>query len=111
MACADLGSVTSRVNMTLRYEPFSAEVRDDPYPHYAELRRQAPVYWADEAKAWCLARYEDVQFALRHAELFSSDAMRSMLIGAKPGADPATDPAMMDQVLALARAFPYSLEE
>jgi hypothetical protein len=57
------------------YEPFSETVREDPYPYYAALRDEAPVYWAEGAQAWCVSRYDDVQFVLRNAELFSSDAM------------------------------------
>jgi cytochrome P450 len=63
------------------YEPFSETVREDPYPYYAALRDEAPVYWAEGAQAWCVSRYDDVQFVLRNAELFSSDAMRTMLMG------------------------------
>ena len=64
------------------YEPFSEAVREDPYPYYAALRDEAPVYWAEGAQAWCVSWYDDVQFVLRNAELFSSDAMRTMLMGA-----------------------------
>ena len=30
------------------YEPFSDAVREDPYPYYAALRDEAPVYWAEQ---------------------------------------------------------------
>jgi len=26
------------------YDPFDAAVKRDPYPHYADLRRQTPVF-------------------------------------------------------------------
>jgi cytochrome P450 len=94
-----------------RYEPFSPAVRDDPYPHYAALRERAPVYWAEEAQAWCISRYDDVQCVLRNVELFSSDAMRSMLIGARPGVNPIDDPVAMHRALALMEAMPFALEE
>lgn len=93
------------------YEPFSAETRDDPYRYYAELRESAPVYWAEGAQAWCVSRHEDVHAVLRTPEVFSSDAMRSMLIGASAGVDPLNDPAAVERVLAMARAFPFSLDE
>ena len=73
------------------YEPFSEAVREDPYPYYAALRDEAPVYWAEEAQAWCVSRYDDVLFDLRNPELFSSDAMRTMLMGARPGINPLED--------------------
>lgn len=69
--------------MRVHYEPFSAAVRDDPYPHHAALRERAPLHFAEEADAWCVARYDDVRAVLRDAERFSSDAMRSFLMGAR----------------------------
>src|SRR5262249_9554258 len=74
------------------YEPFSDAVREDPYPYYAALRDQAPVYWAKGAQAWCVSRYDDVHFVLCNPELFSSDAMRTMLMGARPGVNLLEDP-------------------
>ena len=97
--------------MTPDYEPFSAAVRDDPYPIYARLREQAPVYWASGAQVWCVSRYADVHAVLRAAEDFSSDAMRTILAGGRPGEDPATDPAAMQRLLAFAQALPFSAQE
>src|SRR6516164_5753799 len=77
------------------YEPFSEAVREYPKPYYAALRDEAPVYWAEEAQAWCVSRYDDVQFVLRSPDLFSSDAMRTMLMGARPGVNPLEDPEVM----------------
>ena len=95
----------------VRYEPFSVAVREDPYPYYAALRQEAPVYWAEEAQAWCVSRYDDVQLVLRHAELFSSDAMRSMLMGARPGVNPIEDPEVMERALALTQAMSFPMDE
>jgi cytochrome P450 len=93
------------------YEPFSEAVREDPYPYYAALRDEAPVYWAEGAQAWCVSRYDDVQFVLRSPELFSSDAMRTMLMGARPGVNPLEDPEVMARALALTQALAFPLEE
>jgi cytochrome P450 len=93
------------------YEPFSEAVREDPYPYYAALREEAPVHWAEEAQAWCVSRYDDVQFVLRNAELFSSDAMRTVLMGARPGVNPLEDPETMARALALTQALAFPLEE
>lgn len=94
-----------------RYEPFSVDVREDPYPYYAELRERAPVYWAEEAQAWCVSRYDDVQYVLRNAEVFSSDAMRSMLMGARPGVNPLEDPTVMTRVMAITQAMSFPMDE
>lgn len=93
------------------YEPFSEAVREDPYPYYAALRDEAPVYWAEGAQAWCVSRYDDVLFVLRNAELFSSDAMRTMLMGAPPGVNPLEDPTVMARALALTQALGFPIEE
>jgi cytochrome P450 len=48
---------------------------------------------------------------LRSPEDFSSDAMRTMLIGARPGTDPAADPAALQRMLAIAQALPFPAQE
>ena len=96
--------------MTVRYEPFSPEVRDDPYPHYAILRERAPVHWAEEARAYCVSRYEDVRAVLLDPQRFSSDAMRTMMIGNAPGTDPMSDPESMRRMLAIVSALPFPPE-
>jgi cytochrome P450 len=57
------------------FDPFSPEVQRDPYPHYAALRRAAPVYEVPGRGMWAVSRHADVGFALRHPELFSSSIM------------------------------------
>lgn len=54
------------------YDPFAAEVKRDPYPYYAWLRAQAPVYHNQRLDIWALSRYRDVCAALRNHEVFSS---------------------------------------
>ena len=74
---------------TFRFDPFSSELRANPYPAYAELRRHAPVYRVESSGLYTVSRYADVLFVLRHPELFSSSAMTSVLAGAIVGAAPA----------------------
>jgi len=93
----------------VRYEPFSEAARQDPYSHYAALREEAPVYWADEAEAWCVSRHADVLYVLQNPQLFSSGAMRTVLTGAPPGADPMRDPQTMQRFFAIAEALPFPL--
>lgn len=40
-------------------EPFAAEVRADPYPHYAVLQERCPVCWHRDGY-WLVSRYADV---------------------------------------------------
>ncbi len=97
--------------MTLSYDPFSADVRDDPYPHYARLRDEAPLYWAEQSQAWCVSRFDDVRSVLRDPERFSSDAMRTFLLGAKPGVDPMKDPEAAQRMLGIAQMLPFPIQE
>jgi cytochrome P450 len=47
------------------FDPFSAQIPDDPYPMYRELRDHAPVYRNDARDFWALSRFDDVQWASR----------------------------------------------
>ncbi|HTF34160.1 MAG TPA: cytochrome P450 [Myxococcota bacterium] len=97
--------------MTIEYTPFSPQVRANPYPYYRALRDQAPVYRIESLGAYAVSRYADVHFVLTHPEIFSSDAMRTMFVSAKPGADPTRDPEMLAGMISLAQALPFTAHE
>ena len=42
------------------YDPFSDSVMRDPWPHYAQLRRDAPVFYHERYDTWFLSRFEDI---------------------------------------------------
>jgi cytochrome P450 len=65
--------------MLLAYDPFSMEFRADPYPHYARLRTEAPVFHSETARMWIVSRFEDVVRVLKESTVFSSDAMAAIL--------------------------------
>jgi cytochrome P450 len=69
----------------MRYDPFASDIVADPYPVYDWLREEAPVYFAEDTKAFVLSRYDDVTWALGDTDLFSSDAMRGVLMGQPTG--------------------------
>ena len=54
------------------YDPVSAQSHDDPYPAYARLRDEFPLYFIERHGVWALSRYADVRDALRDWETFSS---------------------------------------
>jgi cytochrome P450 len=58
--------------MPITFDPMAPADWDDPYPTYRRLRDEAPVHYAPESKTWTLSRYDDVVFALKHPDLFSS---------------------------------------
>lgn len=66
------------------YSPFDAEVMEDPYPVYRELRDHAPVYWSSQANCWVLSRYHDVSAALADPATYSS---ASGIFPTPPGVD------------------------
>jgi cytochrome P450 len=68
--------------MSERPNLLSPEVRANPYPLYARLRRQAPICQVEPRGLWLLTRQEDVLYALKHPELFSSAGLaRALEVG------------------------------
>ena len=61
----------------LDYDPLDPVVSHDPYPYYAVLRREAPVYRVPAHGFYAVSRYEHVLTVLREHERFSSAAMRA----------------------------------
>ncbi|WP_433442287.1 cytochrome P450 [Nonomuraea sp. CA-141351] len=59
--------------MDVVYNPYDPLVNDDPYPVYARLRREAPIYHNAELGFWALSRHADVSAALGDSALLSSD--------------------------------------
>jgi cytochrome P450 len=56
----------------IEFSPYAYEVHDDPYPFYARLRAEAPVYRNEELNFWALARHADVLAAFKDAKRFSN---------------------------------------
>ncbi|MDN2500591.1 cytochrome P450, partial [Nocardia nova] len=58
--------------MSVQFSPYDFGIHDDPYPVYAQLREQAPVFRNSDDDFWALSRYADVLAALRDSDRFSS---------------------------------------
>ena len=54
------------------FDPYSVAVQEDPYPFYAVLRRDFPLYWSEQANCWALSRYDDIAAACSDPARFSS---------------------------------------
>src|SRR3546814_301767 len=67
------------------YDPFDAAVAGDPYATYRWLRDEAPVHHSPVTDTFVLSRWDDVTWALNDHDLFSSDAMRGVLLGQDTG--------------------------
>jgi cytochrome P450 len=58
--------------LEVSYDPYDYAIHEDPYPTYARLREQAPLYRNDELDFWAISRHADVAAAFRDHERFSS---------------------------------------
>jgi hypothetical protein len=56
----------------LAYNPYAYAIHEDPYPTYARLREEAPLYRNEAAGFWALSRHADVIDAFRDSQRFSS---------------------------------------
>lgn len=57
---------------TLLFDPYDYSFHDDPYPLYARLRDEAPLYYSQAEGFWALSRHADVLAALRDDVTFSN---------------------------------------
>lgn len=62
--------------MSNRVNLLAPEVRANPYPVYAELRRNAPVSQVDPGGLWVVARQADVLTVMKNPQHFSSEGIR-----------------------------------
>ena len=56
----------------VRYDPFSYEIHEDPYPIYRRLRDEAPAYRDETHGFFALSRYADVRAALHDPATYCS---------------------------------------
>ena len=64
-------SVTSTTDPVV-FDPYSIEYFDDPFPVYARLRDEAPVYHNEHYGFYALSRYQDVFDASTNWQTFTS---------------------------------------
>jgi cytochrome P450 len=56
----------------LHFSPYDYAIHEDPYPTYARLRDEAPLFHNPDVGFWALSRHADVVAAFRDADRFSS---------------------------------------
>jgi cytochrome P450 len=61
----------------MEYSPFLPEVKEDPYPYYADLRQQAPAYQIPDIGLWAVSRYDDVLYVQHPGDNLVSDLVRA----------------------------------
>jgi cytochrome P450 len=66
---------------TIDFNPFAAEIIENPYPGFALLRKYAPVYEVEGLFMRIISRYDDVVAALRDTGSFSSTIIDASFSG------------------------------
>ena len=61
-----------RADNTVSYTPYDLDIVTDPYPTYARLREEAPLYYNERYDFWALSRHADVEKALANWQTFSN---------------------------------------
>ncbi len=56
----------------LTFDPYDYAIHVDPYPTYARLRAEAPVFHNPDVWFWAYARHADVLAALKDSDTYSS---------------------------------------
>jgi cytochrome P450 len=64
--------VTTSTESVVRFDPYDVELIADPYPMFARLRDEAPLYYNAEYDFFALSRFADVNKALVDHTTFSS---------------------------------------
>lgn len=54
------------------FDPYDVDINADPYPTYARLREEAPIYYNERYDFWALSRFDDVQKGLVNWETFTN---------------------------------------
>jgi cytochrome P450 len=94
------------------FDPTDAGVRRDPYPHYRELRRKAPVHFVESTAFYTVACQRDVREVLRDTASFSSRAMRNLRGNGRPQGSSFSSPDLSPEEAArLIAALPFAPQE
>jgi cytochrome P450 len=64
--------MTTDTVVPLQYSPYDYQIHEDPYPTYARLRDEAPLYRNDDLDFWALSRHEDVLSGFRNPAQLSN---------------------------------------
>ncbi len=57
---------------TVYFDPYDVDINANPYPVFARLREEAPLYYNEQHDFYALSRFADVNKALVDHETFSS---------------------------------------
>jgi cytochrome P450 len=72
---------TAPVPPVITYDPLNPAVTCNPYPHYAQLRAEAPVHWLEGMQGYAVSRWDDIVEVLTNGRTFSSAQFWPALLG------------------------------
>ncbi len=64
--------MTTVAPLPLTYSPYDYAIHEDPYPVYARLRSEAPVFYNEELDFFAYSRHADVLAAFRDVDHYSN---------------------------------------
>jgi cytochrome P450 len=64
--------MTRQTGCPLHFDHYDYALQDDPYPVYARLRQEAPLYHNEEHDFWVMSRHEDIHRAFRTDGVYSN---------------------------------------
>jgi cytochrome P450 len=64
--------MTTTQTSDLSYDPYDVEIDRDPYPTFARLRDEAPLYYNEQYDFYALSRYDDVERGLVDRDTYIS---------------------------------------
>ena len=67
-----MADVTVSADSDLHYDPYDVALNINPYPMFARLREEAPLYYNPEHDFYAVSRYDDVNKAVVDHETFIS---------------------------------------
>lgn len=63
---------TQSAGCPLNFDHYDHALQDDPYPTYARMRDEAPLYHNEEHDFWVMSRYADIHKAWRTDDVYSN---------------------------------------
>jgi cytochrome P450 len=64
-----------------KYDPLDPEVKQSPYPYYEKMRREQPIIWLENMKAFAVAGYDNVDAMLKDPATYTSTKFWPELLG------------------------------
>lgn len=64
--------MTASATQKVYFDPYDVEINADPYPTFARLREESPLYYNEQHDFYALSRFADVNKGLVDHETFSS---------------------------------------